>query len=103
MKARVLAVALVLVPKGVSPKGAVLWSICSSIPQPIIALPTFAFVAEFLYFLPLGLGFAAGAMVDVAIIELLPDAFEKSNSVCNTLCVCFVAGGIMLWFQVIFL
>jgi zinc transporter ZupT len=98
-----LAVALVLVPKGVSPKGALFWSICSSIPQPLLAVPTFAFVAQFLYFLPLGLGFAAGAMVEVALTELLPEALEMTGSTCTTYCVCALAGGVMIGFQLLFI
>ena len=94
-----LAVALVLVPKGFSAKGAIAWSIFSSIPQPIMAVPTFAFVAQFIHVLPYGLGFAAGAMIDVSLVELLPEAIEMTGSTNVSLLVTVISGGFMLLFQ----
>jgi zinc transporter, ZIP family len=96
-----LAVALVLVPKGFPAKGAIVWSIFSSIPQPIMAVPTFAFVAQFIHVLPYGLGFAAGAMVDVSVTELLPEAMEMTKSTNATLFATGLAGGFMLIFQLL--
>jgi zinc transporter ZupT len=94
-----LAVALVLVPKGISAKGAVVWSIFSSIPQPVMAVPTYLFVASFLHVLPIGLGFAAGAMIDVASMELLPEALEKINNLWLTITVTMVSSVLMLCSQ----
>ncbi len=73
-----LAISLVLVPKGVKPIGAVLWSIFSSLPQPLVAVPAFLFVVAFQPFLPVGLGLAAGAMIWMIASELLPEALESA-------------------------
>jgi zinc transporter ZupT len=72
-----LAISLVMIPKGVPVFQAALWSIFSSLGQPVLALPAFAFVESFLPWVPVGLGFAAGAMIYVAIFELLKDALES--------------------------
>jgi ZIP family zinc transporter len=94
-----LAISLVLVPKGVSVVRAAGWSIFSSLPQPLLAVPAFLFVALFHPFLPFGLGLAAGAMVWVAIGELLPDAFEDASHahVATSLTLAFAA---MMAFQI---
>lgn len=75
-----LAISLVMVPKGTSPLKAVWWSIFSSLPQPIMAIPAFLFVEAFRQYLPLGLGLAAGAMIWMVFAELLPEALEKSEA-----------------------
>ena len=75
-----LAIALVLVPRGVSILSAAWWAIFSSLPQPLLAVPAFAFVALFAPFLPVGLGAAAGAMVWMAATEMLPDSRDRLGS-----------------------
>lgn len=72
-----LAISLVMVPKGTSPLKAVGWSIFSSLPQPLMAIPAFLFVDTFREYLPLGLGLAAGAMIWMVFAELIPEALEK--------------------------
>lgn len=72
-----LAISLVMVPNGTSPLKAAGWSIFSSLPQPIMAIPAFLFVEAFREYLPLGLGFAAGAMIWMVFADLIPEALEK--------------------------
>tara|TARA_R110002050_G_scaffold245178_1_gene382775 strand:+ start:2014 stop:2760 length:747 start_codon:yes stop_codon:yes gene_type:complete len=72
-----LAISLVMVPKGTSPIKAVWWSIFSSLPQPLMAVPAFLFVESFKEYLPFGLGLAAGAMIWMVFAELIPEALEK--------------------------
>ena len=72
-----LAISLILIPRGTSVRSSALWSIFSSLPQPIMAIPAFLFVLAFKTYLPIGLGFAAGAMFWMVFHELLPDAFDE--------------------------
>ena len=74
-----LAISLVLVPRGTSPRTAAAWSVFSSLPQPLMAVPAFLFVEAFSAFLPIGLGFAAGAMLWLVGADLLPEALETTR------------------------
>jgi zinc transporter ZupT len=74
-----LAISLVLVPRGTSVRNAAGWSIFSSLPQPLMAVPAFLFVEEFSGVLPIGLGFAAGAMLWLVAAELVPEALETAR------------------------
>ena len=73
-----LAISLVLVPRGVSVARAAAWSVFSSLPQPLMAVPAYLLVEWFKPLLPVGLGFAAGAMIWMVAAQLLPDALRTS-------------------------
>jgi ZIP family zinc transporter len=50
------------------------WAVFSSLPQPVGAVLSFAFVRVARQFLPMGFGFAAGAMVSLVLSEFVPEA-----------------------------
>lgn len=72
-----LAISLVLVPRGTRVLSAAGWSVFSSVPQPLLAVPAFLFVEQFSGVLPIGLGFAAGAMIWMVGRDLLPEALAQ--------------------------
>jgi zinc transporter ZupT len=74
-----LAICLVLIPHGTPIWKASLWSIFTSLPQPLMAVPAFIFVTAFEPFLPVGLGIAAGAMIWIVFSELIPEALESAS------------------------
>ncbi len=88
-----LAIALVLVPRGVPVWQAAGWAIFSSLPQPLMAIPAYLFVTAFEPFLPIGLGLAAGAMIWMVFAELLPDANHRlsASSVGTVIVLSFMA------------
>ncbi len=75
-----LAISLILVSRGEPVGRAAQWSVFSSLPQPLLAVPVFLFVEAFTPFLPVGLGFAAGAMIWLVFSELIPEALEDAPS-----------------------
>lgn len=74
-----VAITAVMRPRGVGVGRSGLWSVVSSLPQPLMAVPAFLFVEAFRPALPWGLGFAAGAMVFMVLVELLPEAFHEGR------------------------
>ncbi|XP_044473801.1 putative zinc transporter At3g08650 [Mangifera indica] len=74
-----LAVSMVLASRGVSPQNAMLWSVITSLPQPIVAVPSFMCADAFNKFLPFCTGFAAGCMIWMVVAEVLPDAFKEAS------------------------
>jgi zinc transporter ZupT len=74
-----LAISAVLRPRGTSILKCAWWSFFSSIPQPLLAVPAFLFVEAIQPALPYGLGFAAGAMIFMVLVELLPEAYEEGR------------------------
>ncbi|KAL4312703.1 hypothetical protein GQ457_01G036010 [Hibiscus cannabinus] len=74
-----LAVSTVLASRGVSPQKAMLWSVITSLPQPIVAVPSFICADTFNKFLPFCTGFAAGCMIWMVVAEVLPDAFKEAS------------------------
>jgi zinc transporter ZupT len=75
-----VAISAVLRSNGVSVSRCAGWSIVSSLPQPVMAVPAFLFVEAFAPALPYGIGFAAGAMVFMVLLEILPEAFGKGST-----------------------
>ncbi len=75
-----LAISAVMRPQGASVLSCAWWSVFSSLPQPIAAVPAFLFVEHVHAALPSGLGFAAGAMIFMVLVELLPAAYEQAWS-----------------------
>lgn len=89
-----LAIGLILVPQGVKTWKAALWSVVSSLPQPLMAIPAYLLVSVFEPFLPFGLGLAAGAMIWMIGAEVLPDACGKTSS--RSIGVALTAGVVLM-------
>ncbi len=92
-----LAISAVMRPKGKSVAACAGWSIFSSLPQPLMAVPAFLFVDSFRAVLPYGLGFAAGAMVLMVFLELLPEAYEEASRTSVALWVSVTLGAMILF------
>ncbi len=75
-----VAISIPLRAIGVSEYRMVWWAVFSSLPQPIGAVISFYFVRAAREFLPLGFGFAAGAMVYLVVSEFIPEALETGES-----------------------
>lgn len=75
-----LAISLILVPRGMPVWQAALWCIFTSLPQPLMAVPSYMAVTAFEPLLPVGFGIAAGAMIWMVFAELIPDANKNASS-----------------------
>lgn len=74
-----LAVSLLLSNQGLSPKQSMLWSIFTSLPQPLVAVPAFLCAEAFHKFLPFCMGFAGGCMIWMVMAEVMPDSFKDAG------------------------
>lgn len=74
-----IAVALPLRAKGVSLWRCAGYAVFTSLPQPVFAVPAFLAVSPARQLVPAGLGFAGGAMIYLAIGELLGEALESGS------------------------
>ena len=74
-----MAVATVMVARGIPARNAFWWALATAAPQPLVALPSFLFVDSFFQLLPMALGFAAGCMLWMVFAELLPDALQDAK------------------------
>lgn len=75
-----LAVAMVMASRGVPARYAMLWSIFTSLPQPLVAVPAFLCAETFSQFLPICMGFAAGCMIWMVFGEVMPDSLKESDA-----------------------
>ena len=92
-----LAISAVLRPRGVSVWKCAGWSVFSSLPQPLMAVPASLLVGVFRPTLPYGIGFAAGAMVFMVLAELLPEAYETERKPTVALLVSLMLVGMVLF------
>jgi ZIP family zinc transporter len=74
-----VAVSIPLRSMGVGEVRMVWWAVFSSLPQPIGAVIAYYFVTLAKAFLPLGFGFAAGAMIYLVATEFVPEALEHGE------------------------
>ncbi|RME00307.1 MAG: ZIP family metal transporter [Calditrichaeota bacterium] len=74
-----IAISLPLRAEGVSTYKCGLISILSSVPQPVMAVPAVLAVWFFEPLLPIGLGFAGGAMMYLVVLELIPEALSDGG------------------------
>jgi zinc transporter ZupT len=72
-----LAVSMPLRARGVSVARCAGYAILTSVPQPLAAVPSFLLVSVVQPLLPVGLGFAGGAMIFLVVFELLPESLEQ--------------------------
>jgi zinc transporter, ZIP family len=97
-----LATCLVLLPRGATLLEAAVWAVFTSLPQPLFAVPAFLSVTHFAALLPIGLGFAAGAMTWVALVELLPESAAEVGKVWAGLTTALAAlamWGVQAWME----
>ncbi|MBP9854634.1 MAG: ZIP family metal transporter [Candidatus Omnitrophica bacterium] len=71
-----IAISLPLKAEGVSTRKCAWISILTSVPQPVMAVPAVMLAWLFQPLLPIGLGFAGGAMIYLTMSELIPSAIE---------------------------
>lgn len=69
-------------------------AIFSSVPQPIGAVIAFLFVRQAQAFLPVGYGFAAGAMIYLVLTEFVEEAMEQGEDLARNGWPSFIAGNI---------
>ncbi len=74
-----IAISLPLRAEGVPTWKCGLFSIASSLPQPLLAVPAALAVWFFSPLLAVGLGFAGGAMVYLVVLELIPEALKEGG------------------------
>jgi zinc transporter, ZIP family len=73
------AVSLPLRAKGVPVWACAGYAILTSVPQPLLAVPSFLLVESFQRLLPFGLGFAGGAMIFLVAAEMIPESLERCS------------------------
>lgn len=89
-----LAVSLPLRAERFSGWACIWWSIFTSLPQPLVAVPAALLVAYFRPLLPIGFGFASGAMGFLVFSDMVPEALEHSGKIPAT--VALLAGFLLM-------
>jgi len=74
-----VAISLALSGDGASLKKCAWYSVMSSMPQPIMAVPAALAAWAFQPLLPFALGFAGGAMTYLTVTELIPEALDEGS------------------------
>ncbi|MFT5169615.1 MAG: ZIP family zinc transporter [Lysobacterales bacterium] len=74
-----IAISLPLKAEGASTRRCAAVSILTSVPQPLMAVPSALLAWLFAPLLPIGLGFAGGAMIYLTMSELIPEALEEGG------------------------
>lgn len=74
-----IAVSMPLKSDGVPIKKCALVAVMTSVPQPLMAVPSALLAWFFEPILPVSLGFAGGAMIYLTVSELIPDALENGG------------------------
>ncbi len=74
-----IAVSLPLKADGVSTPKCAIAAILTSIPQPIMAVPAALLTWAFEPLLPIGLGFAGGAMIYIVLDDLIPESLKDGG------------------------
>ncbi len=70
--------------------------VATNVPQPLLALATFALSPVLAGFLPAALGFAAGALVLLVLTELLPASYQRVRGALVAAVVSATAGVVLL-------
>lgn len=91
-----LMIALTMYPRGVGLFKCFIYAVLSSLPQPLAAVPSYFIGHIFWWTIPLGFGFAGGAMIYLTISEILPESLEKTNK--NIVSFSFILGIVMITF-----
>jgi zinc transporter ZupT len=73
------AVALPLRSNGASLLMCVWYAVLTSLPQPIVAVPSYALTSAIRPLLPGSLGFAGGAMIFLVVSELIPESLARCS------------------------
>ncbi len=94
-----LTVSLPLRAEGFSGWACIWWSIFTSLPQPLLAVPAALAVAFFRPLVPLGFGFAAGAMGFLVVSEMIPEAVEHTGDRSNAAAAVIVGFLVMMLLQ----
>ncbi|MEO0202435.1 MAG: ZIP family metal transporter [candidate division WOR-3 bacterium] len=96
-----LAISLYLIAQGASPIACLFWSIFSSFPQPLMAVPSYILVEIFKLFLPFGFGFAAGAMIYLVIWDVIPSSLNSISRELNSIAIIFGIAFMLVLYKIL--